>query len=83
MQAVCRVLGVSTVAAGVALGYLSPADVEYLPPPPRPQDPTVAEALSILEDLDMPDATKQAALHYLRYLHSTRPSPTEQDQAAS
>ncbi|QKW15305.1 helix-turn-helix transcriptional regulator [Verrucosispora sp. NA02020] len=83
VQAVCRVLGLSTVTAGVALGYLAPADVEHLPPPPRRQDPTVEEAVSILEDPDMPDATKQAALSYLRYLHSTQPGPTTGNRAAS
>ncbi|MEV2239437.1 helix-turn-helix domain-containing protein [Micromonospora sp. NPDC049891] len=86
VQAVCRVLGLSTVTAGVALGYLSPADVEYLPPPPRPQDPTVGEAISILEDDAMPDEARRAALHYLQYLrfqHSTKPDPGRQGRAVS
>jgi transcriptional regulator with XRE-family HTH domain len=83
VQAVCRVLGLSTVAAGVALGYLSPADVEYLPPPPRPQDPTVDEALSILEDPLMSHDAKKAALSYLHYLRDKQTMQTPEDRAAS
>ncbi|MGS2615104.1 helix-turn-helix transcriptional regulator [Micromonospora sp. LZ34] len=70
VQAVCRVLGLSTVAAGIALGYLAPEDTEHLPEPPRRYDATVEEAIAILQDPGMDEQTQYAAMQYLRYLHS-------------
>lgn len=86
VRRVCQVIGLSTVAAGIALGYLSPDDVEYLPEPPPPADPTRDEAIAILRDPRMPEAAQMAALHYLRYLQAQeaqRMPGDDQSRAAS
>lgn len=86
VKAVCRVIGLSTVLAGVALGLLAPEDVEHLPEPPPPPDPMQDEAIAILRDPEMPEETKRAALHYLRYLRAQteREQPgTDEPRAAS
>jgi transcriptional regulator with XRE-family HTH domain len=75
VQAVCRVLRLSTIHAGVALGYLSAEDAERVPEPPRTFSPEAAEALAILEDPDMPNETKYAALQYLRFLRANSEKP--------
>jgi transcriptional regulator with XRE-family HTH domain len=71
LQAVCRIVGLSTVQAGIALGYLASEDTGHLPTPPRRFDPIVEKAIAILEDPDMSEETKMSALHYLRYLQSS------------
>lgn len=85
VQAVCRVLRLSTVAAGIALGYLAPADTEHLPEPPRKFDPTVAKAIAILEDPDMPDDVREAALQVIEVLRANarRPGTEDRSRAAS
>lgn len=70
LQAVCRVIGLPTVAAGIALGYLAPEETEHLPKPPRRFDPEVEEAIAILQDEGMSDMARQGALQYLRFLLS-------------
>lgn len=78
---VCRVLRLSTVLAGVALGYLSPEDAQEVPEPPRPMRPEVAEALALLEDPDVPEDIKRSAFEYLQYLrHKTRTPPAGETQ---
>lgn len=77
VQAVCRVLGLPTVAAGIALGYLAPEEAEQLPAPPRRFAPEVEEAISILEDPLMSDMAKLGALQYLRFLQSNASAGTE------
>lgn len=83
MQAVCRILGLSTVAAGIALGYLAPEDVEHLPEPPTPVSPTEEEAMSIIRDPDMSDQAKHNALTYLRFLRAQEQPGTEGPRAVS
>ncbi|MEV5819215.1 helix-turn-helix transcriptional regulator [Micromonospora haikouensis] len=70
LQAVCRVLGLSTVTATTALGYLAPEDTEHLPEPPPLLAPDVEEAIAILNDPLMSDAARYGALEYLRFLLS-------------
>jgi transcriptional regulator with XRE-family HTH domain len=83
--AVCKVLRLSTVAAGAALGYLAPTDIEHLPEPPRPLNARVEEILAILEDPDMPDDVVDAALQVIRVLRANtrRGDANEQRRAAS
>lgn len=86
VRRVCRVIGLSTVLAGVALGYLAPEDVEHLPEPPPPADPLRDEAVAIIADPGMPEDTRRAALHYLRYLRAqaeTEQPGTDESRAAS
>lgn len=83
--AVCKVLGISTVHAGVALGYLTPEDADPIPEPPRQVSPHVLEALAVLEDPDVPEETKRTALEYLQFLRAKtkRPDTSESQPRAS
>lgn len=84
IKAVCRVVRMSTVAAGIALGYLAPEDVEHLPEPPAPTSPTEEEAVAIIRDPNMTDAAKRNALAYLQFLRAQAEQPgTERSRAAS
>lgn len=87
LQVVCRIVSLSTVAAGLALGYLAPEDVEHLPEPPGPADPREAVALDILRDPELPDSLRDSAYHYLEFVrsqaHRQQPETDQSSQAAS
>lgn len=70
VQAVCKVVRLSTVTAGIVLGYLAPEEAEQIPEPPRRFDPLVEEAIAILEDDSMSDTARQGALAYLQFLQA-------------
>ncbi len=71
VRALCLALGVDPRRAAVALGYLSPEDLD-LPGGPT-LDPKVAEAVRLLEDPRIPAAEKESIVGYLRYL-ANRPT---------
>lgn len=81
--AVCEVLGLNTVAAGIALGYVAEQDTEPLPER-EPLDPTVEEIIALFRRGDVGDDDKFAALRYLRFLasESAEPGPDKQTRAS-
>ena len=83
VQAVCRVLGIRTIEAALALGYVAQEDTEPLPPIEQ-RDPALQELIDMFEDPNIPEATKTAALDYLRYLRNKpQPPETGESRAAS
>jgi transcriptional regulator with XRE-family HTH domain len=82
VQAVCRVLGIRTVDAAVALGYVAAEDTEPAPPPPI-RSPALQELIDMFEDPAVPESMKREALNYLRYLRSQPPPETGTSRAAS
>lgn len=67
VRAVCRVLDIDPIRAGIALGYVDPARLGSAAGAPI-LDPEVREALELLQDPALPAAERTAWIEYLRYL---------------
>jgi transcriptional regulator with XRE-family HTH domain len=66
VRRVCRALGVDPRRAAVALGYLSPEDID--PVGTARTNPHLEEVLAILEDPAVPQSEKENWIDYLRFL---------------
>ena len=82
VRAVVRVLGINPLEAAIALGYVNPEEDDT--PEPVHRDPALQELIEMFEDPSVPEATKTAALDYLRYLRNKpQPPETGESRAAS
>lgn len=71
VRAVCAALGIDPRLAAVALGYLTKEDIA--PSGPRARlDPSIEEVIAILQDPNVPDATKADWVAYLKFLSDQR-----------
>ena len=76
VQAVCRALGINTLKAAVALGYISADDLNPVAEP-EPVDPTIEEVIDILQDPQVAADDKDRWVDFLRYLRTKGAASTK------